>query len=80
MLTLDMVFNWRYSLRVRVYRPNGRFSTGSRGSDKRYIGTVFLTGVEWQMNKYLAFDSGVQYFKTGAFIHDIIAAHRDGFS
>lgn len=79
LLTLDMVFNWRYSLRDGVYRPNGRFSTGSRGSDKRYIGTVFLTGVEWQINEYLAFNSGVQYFKIGAFINDIIDARRDGF-
>jgi len=79
MLTLDMVFNWRFSVRDGVYRPNGRFSTGSRGSDKRYIGTVFLTGVEWQINKFFAFNSGIQYFKTGAFINDTIPVHRDGF-
>lgn len=79
LLTLDMVFNWRYSLNDGVYRPNGRFSTGSRGSDRRYIGTVLLAGAEWQISRYLAFNSGVQYFKTGAFINDIIADHRDGF-
>lgn len=78
-LTLDVVFNWRYSLQDGVYRPDGSFNMSSSNSAKRYIGTAYLTSVSWDMNRFLNFNIGIQYFKTGDYIKDVIPQYKDGF-
>lgn len=79
LISLDVVFNWRQSVQDGLYRPDGTFSMSSSGSAKRYIGTAYLTTVSWEINRFLNYNIGVQYFKTGDFINDVIPQHKDGF-
>ncbi len=74
----DVVLNWRYSLQDGLYRPSGGFNLPGATSSKRYIGTAYLASVVYNFNKFVSLNAGVQYFKTGAFIKDIITTHRDG--
>lgn len=74
----DVVFNMRYSLNDGVYRPSGGFNLSGTTSNKRYIGTSYLANFSYNINNYIALVSGIQYFKTGAFIDDIIPNHKDG--
>ncbi len=74
----DVVFNWRYSLQDGLYRPSGTFNLAGASSNKRYIGTAFLGSAVYPINKFLSTNIGVQYFKTGAFIEDVIATPKDG--
>lgn len=78
-LTVDVVFNWRQSKEDGIYNPNGSFRLPSKDSKERYIGTAFMTTFSWRINDFLSYSSGVQYFKTGGFINDAIAKHKDGF-
>lgn len=77
-MQIDMVFNWRYSLQDGVYRPSGSLNLPGSASNKRYIGTAYLANFTYSINKYISFVSGIQYFKTGAFINDIIPNSKDG--
>lgn len=77
-LQLDVVYNWRYSLQDGVYRPSGIFNRPGATSTKRYIGTAYLAGLTYTLNPFVGFTGGVQYFKTGAFIEDIIQNAKDG--
>jgi len=74
----DVVFNFRYSLNDGVYRPSGNFNLPGSGSHNRYIGTAYLANFSYAVNNYVSLTSGVQYFKTGAFINDIIPNSKDG--
>jgi hypothetical protein len=74
----DVVFNWRYSLQDGVYRPSGVLNRPGSSSDKRYIGTAYLTNFTYSFNKYMALVSGIQYFRKGAFIEDIIPGAKSG--
>ncbi len=78
-LTLDVVCNWRYSLADGVYGPSGAFLMSASGSGKRYIGTAYMTTFTWNINGFLNYNIGVQYFNTGSFINDVIPRHTDGF-
>ena len=77
-LQLDVVYNWRYSLQDGVYRPSGIFNRPGATSTKRYIGTAYLAGLTYTLNPFVGFTGGIQYFKTGAFIEDIIPNAKDG--
>jgi hypothetical protein len=78
-LTGEIVFNWRNSLQDGVYGPSGMLRLPSLNSEKRYIGTAYVTTFSWKINSFLRYSTGVQYFKTGGFINDVIPQHRDGF-
>lgn len=77
-MQLDVVFNWRYSLQDGLYRPSGTLNLQGSTSEKRYIGTAYLANFTYSVNKYISVVSGIQYFKTGAFIDDIIPNSKDG--
>lgn len=77
-LQLDVVYNWRYSLQDGVYRPSGVFNRPGAASNQRYIGTAYLAGLTYTLNPFMSFTGGIQYFKTGAFIEDIIPNAKDG--
>jgi len=79
LLSFETVFYWRQSLQDGIYRPDGTLSLGSSNSDSRYIGTAYVSTVSWQINGFLSYNAGVQYFKTGDFINDVIPQHKDGF-
>lgn len=78
MIQADVVFNWRYSLQDGVYRPGGTFNLGGSASDKRYIGTAYLLSAVYGINKFINLNTGIQYFKTGNFIEDIIPGSKNG--
>lgn len=77
-LQVDVVYNWRYSLEDGVYRPSGMLNLRGNASNQRYIGTAYLANFTYSVNKYISVVSGIQYFKTGAFINDIIPNSKDG--
>ncbi|MCF0048967.1 alginate export family protein [Dyadobacter sp. LJ53] len=79
LISAEAVFYWRQSLRDGIYRPDGSLSLGSSESDSRYIGTAYVSTVSWQISKFLSYNAGVQYFKTGGFNNDVIPQHKDGF-
>lgn len=78
-LTLEVVFNWRNSLQDGVYGPSGSLRLSSSDSKERYIGTAYMSTFSWKINNFLNYSIGVQYFKTGSFINDVIPHHREGF-
>lgn len=78
-LTLEMVFNWRNSLEDGVYGPSGLLILSSSDSKKRYIGTAYMTTCSWNINHFISYNIGIQYFKTGNFINNVIPTHKDGF-
>lgn len=77
-MQVDVVFNWRYSLNDGVYRPSGGFNLAGSASDKRYIGTAYLANFSYSVNKFTSLVTGIQYFKTGDFINDIIPNSKNG--
>lgn len=77
-MQVDVVFNWRYSIQDGVYRPSGVLNRPGNTSDQRYIGAAYLANFTYSVNKHIAVVSGIQYFKTGAFINDIIPNAQDG--
>lgn len=77
-LSMETVFSWRQSLQDGIYRPDGSLSLGSSNSASRYIGTAYISTVSWQISKFLSYNAGVQYFKTGDFINEVIPQHKDG--
>ncbi|CAM3649731.1 alginate export family protein [Sphingobacterium prati] len=79
LLTLDVVFNWRNSLNDGVYGPSGSLSLSALNSKKRYIGTAYITTLSWNVKNFLSYNIGVQYFKTGSVINDVIQQHKNGF-
>ncbi|MDR6943885.1 alginate export family protein [Mucilaginibacter pocheonensis] len=68
----DVVFNWRYSTQDGLYRPSGNFNLPGASSTQRYIGTTYLVSADYRFSKFFSLSSGIQYFKTGAFIADVI--------
>jgi hypothetical protein len=78
-LTMDVLFNWRYSTEDGIYSPSGSFRMSGSGSEKRYIGTAYITTFSWSINRFLSYNIGVQYFKTGSFINEVIPQHQNGF-
>lgn len=78
-LKLDVVLNWRQSMEDGVYRANGSLRLSSSDSKERYIGTAFITTFSWDICNFLNYNIGVQYFKTGSFINDVIPQHQNGF-
>lgn len=79
MLTMDVSFNWRYSLEDGIYGPSGSFRMSGSDSRKRYIGTAYITTLSWNINSFLNYNIGVQYFKTGSFINEVVPQHQNGF-
>ncbi|MBS7253647.1 alginate export family protein [Flavobacterium branchiicola] len=77
-MQVDVVFNWRYSTQDGVYRPSGILNLRGSDSNERYIGTAYLANFTYSVNKYISVVSGIQYFKTGAFINDVIPNSKDG--
>ncbi|WP_427873611.1 hypothetical protein [Flavobacterium sp. MMS24-S5] len=73
-----MVLNWRFSTQDGVYRPSGILNLRGNDSDERYIGTAYLANFTYSVNNYISVVSGIQYFKTGAFIDDMIPNSKDG--
>lgn len=60
-------------------RANGSLRLSSSDSKERYIGTAFITTFSWDICNFLNYNIGVQYFKTGSFINDVIPQHQNGF-
>lgn len=79
LITLDMVFYWRNSLNDGVYGPNGSLRLHSLDSKERYIGTAYMTTFSWRITDFFSYNIGVQYFKTGGFIREVIPQHQNGF-
>ncbi|MBL0737689.1 alginate export family protein [Flavobacterium sp. GN10] len=77
-MQVDVVLNWRFSTQDGVYRPSGILNLRGSDSDERYIGTAYLANFTYSVNKYISVVSGIQYFKTGAFIDDMIPNSKDG--
>ncbi|WP_347052169.1 alginate export family protein [Flavobacterium olei] len=77
-MQVDVVLNWRYSTQDGVYRPSGMLNLRGSASDEKYIGTAYLANFTYSINQYISVVSGIQYFKTGAFINDIIPNSKDG--
>lgn len=77
-MQFDVVFNWRFSTQDGIYRPSGSLNLPGSTSDERYIGTAYLANFTYSINKYISVVSGIQYFKTGAFINDIVPNSQDG--
>lgn len=77
-MQVDVVFNWRYSLEDGVYRPSGMFNLAGSESNERYIGTAYLANFTYSFSKHISVVSGIQYFKAGSFINDIIPNSKDG--
>ncbi|KIC62842.1 hypothetical protein RM51_11200 [Chryseobacterium taiwanense] len=77
-MQMDAVFNWRYSFNDGVYRPSGVLNRPGSSSDKKYIGTAYLTNFTYSFNRYISLVSGIQYFKKGSFIEDIIPNAKSG--
>lgn len=77
-MQVDVVFNWRFSTQDGIYRPSGSLNLPGSTSDERYIGTAYLANFTYSINKHISVVSGIQYFKTGAFINDIIPNSQDG--
>ncbi|WP_433830293.1 alginate export family protein [Flavobacterium anhuiense] len=77
-MQVDVVLNWRFSTDDGVYRPSGILNLRGSDSDERYIGTAYLANFTYSINKYISVVSGIQYFKTGAFINDMIPNSKDG--
>ncbi|MEH6306247.1 alginate export family protein [Olivibacter sp. CPCC 100613] len=78
LLSFETVFSWRQSLHDGIYLPDGTLRLSSSNSDSRYIGTAYISTVSWQISKFLSYNAGLQYFKTGDFINDVIPQHKDG--
>ncbi|MFD2035433.1 alginate export family protein [Belliella marina] len=78
-LTMDVVLHWRQSIGDGIYGPNGFLRMPSSNSSEKYIGTAYMTTFSWNVNNFLSYNLGVQYFKTGSFINDVIPDHKDGF-
>ncbi|MFB6454715.1 alginate export family protein [Chitinophaga sp. Hz27] len=74
----DVVMNWRYSTQDGIYRPSGSFNLPGSSSQKKYIGTAYLASVVYSMNRNLSLNCGMQYFKTGAFVSDVVTTPKDG--
>ncbi|WP_053003697.1 alginate export family protein [Sphingobacterium sp. Ag1] len=77
-MQVDVVFNWRHTLQDGLYRPSGSFNLPGSASRKRYIGTAYLANFAYTASKQLSLVTGIQYFKTGAFIEDIISIPKNG--
>ncbi|MCS4167734.1 MULTISPECIES: alginate export family protein [Sphingobacterium] len=77
-MQVDVVFNWRHTLQDGLYRPSGSFNLPGSASRKRYIGTAYLANFTYAASKQLSLVTGIQYFKTGAFIEDIISTPKNG--
>lgn len=78
-LKLDVVLSWRQLTEDGVYRANGSLRLSSFDSKERYIGTAYITTFSWNINDFLIYNIGVQYFKTGSFINDVMPQSKDGF-
>lgn len=76
-LQVDVVLNWRYSLSDGIYRPGGEFNTAGSLSAHRFIGTTYLLSADYDFNAFLSVSCGVQYFKVGNFIKDIVPQWDD---
>jgi Alginate export len=77
-LQLDVIINWRFSVNDGIYRPSGVFNLAGSASDKKYIGTSYLAGLTYAFSPFINLTSGIQYFKTGDFLNDIIPHPKDG--
>jgi hypothetical protein len=75
---LDIVFNWRQSLQDGIYRPSGTFYMAGSSSSSRHIGNALLASAIYSFNRFITLNTGIQYFKTGRFIQDIIPNAKDG--
>ncbi len=78
-LQADIVFNWRYSAQDGLYRPSGNFNLAGSSSSQKYIGTTYLISADCRLSKFFTLSSGAQYFKTGAFIHEVVQPTADSW-
>ncbi|WP_291945699.1 alginate export family protein [Chitinophaga sp.] len=74
----DVVMNWRYSTQDGLYRPGGTFNLPGSVSLKKYIGTGYLASIVYSMNNFVSLNCGLQYFRVGAFIKDVVPSPKDG--
>ncbi|MBP4138388.1 alginate export family protein [Flavobacterium geliluteum] len=79
LLKFATVLNWRQSTEDGIYRANGSLRLPSSESKERYIGTAYITTLSWNINRFLSYNIGIQYFQTGNFINDILPENKDGF-
>jgi hypothetical protein len=79
LVAFETVFYFRQALHDGIYRPDGSLSLGSSNSDSRYIGAAYVSTVSWQISKFISYNAGLQYFKTGSFINDVVPQHTNGF-
>jgi hypothetical protein len=77
-LQTDIVMSWRQSLQDGIYRPSGTFYLAGSSSSSRHIGNAFLATTVYSLNRFITLNTGIQYFKTGSFIHDIIPNSKNG--
>ncbi|MBW8683840.1 alginate export family protein [Chitinophaga rhizophila] len=75
----DVVFNWRYSREDGIYRPSGSFDTGGSAIDGRYIGTAYLLSGDYVFSRFVKLSCGLQYFKTGPFINELVNPSTNSF-
>lgn len=78
-LTFDAILYWRQQKQDGIYRPDGSFSMSGLGSEQRYIGTAYVTSATWDITPFIKYNIGLQYFKTGPVINEIIPNHKDAF-
>ena len=79
LVSTEVVMNWRQSEHDGIYRPDGSLSLSSSGLLEKYIGTTYIASFSFEVNRFLNFNLGLQYFDTGHFINDVVADHKDGF-
>jgi Alginate export len=77
-LQTDIVISWRQSLQDGIYRPSGTFYMAGSSSSNRHIGNAYLATAVYSFNRFISLNTGIQYFKTGSFIHDIIPNSKNG--
>ncbi|RZJ73106.1 MAG: hypothetical protein EOO49_05385 [Flavobacterium sp.] len=78
-MSLEALFGWRQSIHDGVYTPGGMLNLSGAGSDRRYIGTSYITTASFRFNDFVNLGLGLQYFQTGAFIDESVQNHKDGF-
>ncbi len=67
-ITLDALFNWRYSVNDGVYTPLASYNLKGTRSEERYIGTSYTFKLEYALSAFLALMAGFQYFEAGPFL------------
>lgn len=67
-LTQDFDLFWRYSTRDGLYDVPGNPIVPGTGSNARFIGHAFKTGLEWKYDAHLSFEAEYQRLLSGSFL------------